>query len=103
MTSIEIHAGSYHADVLLDALPDLPINNIRKLFRIIFKAAWENPQSILSISDWIKNAIPEAESEWRAESVKLQNTYYATKAKVRYERLMKIQSIFNEAKEKYYA
>jgi hypothetical protein len=101
MTSIEIHAGSYHADVLLDALPDLPINNIRKLFRIIFKAAGENP--ILSISDWLKSAIPEAESEWHAESVKLQNTYYATKAKVRYERLMKIQSIFNETKEKYYA
>lgn len=127
MTTVVIRADSYHAVIFLDALPQLPINNIRKLFRIMFQAAWENPQSIWTTADWIKNVIREAESEWRATSAEFQNKYRTTddrgyfipeamrekinrplfppikKAKARYERLMKIQSIFNETKEKYYA
>ncbi|TQI66237.1 hypothetical protein [Clostridium sp. KNHs216] len=130
MTTAEIRADSYHAEVMLDVLPNLPITNIRKLFQLMFRCSWENCETIQTIGDWLQEEIREAGIEWHfasaeyehkhvslpgytipnAESIKAISKLSTNRpllsavknAKTRYERLMKIQLIFNETKEKYY-
>lgn len=127
MTTVVIRADSYQAELALELLPELPLSNIRKLFHIMFRAAWENESPIQKINDWLSGAIPNAKADWVNASLdynsnwrivpKGYNSAGATQrrkknrdltravkmAKADYDKLAKIQSIFNETKEKYYA
>lgn len=124
MTTIEICADTFHAKVSLDMLPTLPVRNIRKLLQLIYSHSYENPESIWTLTDWLPSAVTDAKHTWGYAIVLYKDGYRAVKkgsrkkadveqraknhvladsvkdAKIAYEQLIKLQSIFNEIKEK---
>lgn len=75
MTAVVIRADSYRAKVALDLFPELPLSNIRKLFRIMFRAAWENESSIQTINDWLSKAILSAKADWGTATLEYGNRW----------------------------
>lgn len=132
-TIICFTAGSAKFQVVLERLTELPLNNIRKLFRLLFASAWDhdNRRAIDATSFWFSKAIENLKVAWGMATVEFNNgwrdlKFYATElppadrkkavskqrqlnqmlttalkdAKTDYERLVKIQSIFDEVQEK---
>lgn len=104
--TIEIHADQYRAVITLENLPELPLKNIRKILDMAFQYSYQNDESIKAFDDWLKEAIREAGTELRFISAEYEQKHVSLsrvkKARARYERLMKIQTILNKVKEKYY-
>lgn len=40
----------------INSLPDLPLTNLRKIWKIMFSAAWENEQTIEQVRIWLPRA-----------------------------------------------
>lgn len=127
MTTIEIHADTYHAEIALDMLTDLPTSKIRKLLQLIYRYSYENSEAIQTITEYLPKSVCDAKAEWYIESQEYANGWKKVNsrsrrawvveqrkknrmlteavkcAKANYEKHVKLQSIFNEIKEKYYA
>ena len=48
-TLISMQADTFHADIYMDRLIDLPVTNIRKLFKMLYLYRWENERGIDSL------------------------------------------------------
>ena len=78
-TLVHIQADTFRADIYLDRLIDLPVTNIRKLFKLMHRWDFDNRQAIDRLTAHLEQAIQESED-----------------AKARHERWAKIQSIWAE-------
>lgn len=58
---------TFHAQLYdINSLLDLPLANVRKLWKIMFSAAWENENAIKQVQDWLPRAAENA-----AEGIRL--------------------------------
>lgn len=117
-TLISMQADTFHADIYMDRLIDLPVTNIRKLFKLLHLYRWENERAIDSLVPYLAQAVQESKDAWKQASADyvhgwrkvdnpksrhpavvetLKNNSRLTKAaKARHERWAKIQSIWAE-------
>lgn len=124
MTTVDIRADKFYATVELNMLPTLPIKNLRKLFKLMWSRSYENTEAIQKTEDYLSEAVADAKTEWQKTSADYQNKWIfidchgytipkakqqkinrplimAVKhAKANYNRLVKIQFIFQETKNK---
>lgn len=120
-TVIHISAGEYQAEIILEELLTLPINNLRKLFRLLYADRnADNSEAIQMITDYLLKAITKAKDNLNVqrhlyvegyrdlpkgycrEAAKNNKLLAAgvKKAKTTFERISKIQIIFQEIKNK---
>lgn len=90
---LHIKNGSYHAEIDPDKLPGLQLPKIRKLFRLMFAASWENAEAIEKLEILLPEEVITTQEEWKKTKTKF--------AKARYDRWLKIKSIYEMEKEKY--
>lgn len=120
-TLMSMRAGTFHADIYMDRLIDLPVTNIRKLFKLLHLRRWENEQAIDRLVLYLARAVQESKDTWKqasadyvngwrkvdnpksrhpavVETLKNNNrlTSKVKTAKTRHERWAKIQSIWAE-------
>lgn len=120
-TLISMQADTFHADIYMDRLIDLPVTNIRKLFKLLHLYRWENERAIDLLVPYLAQAVQESKDAWKQASADyvhgwrkvdnpksrhpavvetLKNNGRLTRqlkaAKVRHERWAKIQSIWAE-------
>lgn len=120
-TLISIQADTFHADIYMDRLIDLPVTNIRKLFKLLHLYRWENERAIDLLVPYLAQAVQESKDAWKQASADyvhgwrnvdtpksrhpavvetLKNNGHLTRqlkaAKARHERWAKIQSIWAE-------
>lgn len=120
-TLISMQADTFHADIYMDRLIDLPVTNIRKLFKMLYSYRWENERAIDSLVPYLAGAVQESKDAWKqasadyvdgwrkvdnpksrhpavVETLKNNNrlTSKVKAAKARHERWAKIQSIWAE-------
>lgn len=120
-TLISIQADTFHADIYMDRLIDLPVPNIRKLFKLLHLYRWENERAIDSLVPYLAGAVQESKDAWKQASADyvngwrkvdnpksrhpavvetLKNNNRLTRkvkaAKAQHERWAKIQSIWAE-------
>lgn len=120
-TLIFMQADTFHADIYMDRLIDLPVTNIRKLFKMLYSYRWENERTIDSLVPYLAGAVQESKDAWKqasadyvngwrkvdnpksrhpavVETLKNNNrlTSKVKAAKARHERWAKIQSIWAE-------
>ena len=69
----------------LDVFLELPITNVRKLWKIMFDSAWENGDAIDAICDWLLEIFPIA-----------QNFTERGVAKPKHKRVLRLQEIFDQ-------
>ena len=106
-TLISMQADTFHADIYMDRLIDLPVTNIRKLFKLLHLYRWEAVQeskdawkqaSADYVHGWRK--VDNPKSRYPAVVKTLKNNGRLTRqlkaAKARHERWAKIQSIWAE-------
>ena len=105
----------------------MTLANLKKVFDLMCKQSWRNPEAIATTERYIQLCIEEARQEWHEASVKYQNEWVdvkfhyewtqnqkqcaerenkklinAVKSKKRaHDRLLKIQTVFSEIKNKY--
>jgi hypothetical protein len=118
---IHIRSGDFHAEILLDELPALGNTQIRKLFKLMFSNTLENREAIEKTNAWLPQRIKDTTAAldaakrnfthgWRAvpnkksrdkstlailkENTRLKDNL--KQAKTEYDRVVKIQNIFNE-------
>lgn len=121
-TLISIQADTFHADIYMDRLIDLPVTNIRKLFKLLYLYRWENERAIDLLVPYLFQAVQESKDVWKQASVDfthgwrkvdnpksrhpavveiLKNNNRLTRrvkaAKTQHERWVKIQSIWAES------
>lgn len=57
----EVVQGSFRAHLYdINSLLDLPLANVRKLWKIMFSAAWENENAIEQVRNWLPRATENA-------------------------------------------
>ena len=120
---LRIKSGSFQAEIVLDKLPRLPLANIKKLFHLlVFGDPWENRDTIDGLDSRLQRRINNAKRDWaiasqdytdgrkfipqkrkydpfaeqRRENERLIRAVKSTKA--RYDRWVKIKSIFEGEK-----
>ena len=67
-TLISMQADTFHADIYMDRLIDLPVTNIRKLFKLLHLYRWENERAIDSLVPYLAQAVQESEDAWKLAS-----------------------------------
>ena len=67
-TLISMQADTFHADIYMDRLIDLPVTNIRKLFKLLHLYRWENERAIDSMVPYLAQAVQESEDAWKLAS-----------------------------------
>ena len=115
----------FHADIYLNKLLDLPITNIRKLTKLILSDARTNEEAIDPLASYLEQAVQESKDAWelaskdyvdgwctvnnpksrrRAVVETLKNNNRLTRkvkaAKAVHKHWLKIQTIWNETKQK---
>lgn len=65
-------ADTFRVTLYLPRLNELPVSNIRKLFRLVFLYDWENDEAIQTLGLYIQNAIEDSRQAWDAASVRYQ-------------------------------
>ena len=123
MNTVHIRYDTCHITLLLDKLPELPVSNIRKLFKMVFLERWRNEEAIQIIENHITYTVPEAKAAWHTAAVEYSNGWRFVKnkksrcpevvevlkengrltrelkhAKSIYERWVKIQALWNDTK-----
>jgi hypothetical protein len=67
-TLISMQADTFHADIYMDRLIDLPVTNIRKLFKLLHLYRWENERAIDSLVPYLAQAVQESKDAWKLAS-----------------------------------
>lgn len=65
---IRVKSGDFHANILLEGLPTLTLPQLRRLFRILFKARWENEDTVAFLGERLAEQVVNAKEEWRVAS-----------------------------------
>lgn len=117
--TFNIHSGPFHAEINPEKLPDMSMSKIRKLFRLMLSNPDENREAIAAFPDYLKNAIVDAKAAWAIASKAFADGWRQVKkkksrnpevvkqlhmnneltamvksTKARYDKLIKIQSIY---------
>lgn len=124
MTTIHFEYGEFGTTVVLEMLPTLPANNIRKLLRLMLTGPSSNAGSIHTFTNWLPGAVSDAKNTWGYAVALYKDGYRAIpkgyrsvgatqqrqknralansvkSARVAYNQLVKMQSIFDKIKEK---
>ena len=118
---VEIKSGTFEAHFFLTALERFRLSKLKKLFQLTASDPWGNAQAIEAIRLYISDAIPAAQEEMRAAArayeggwrkvdkprsrkpdvvkqlkINEELTTAFKKAKARYERLLKIRTLYDE-------
>jgi len=90
------------------SLMELPLANVRKLWKIMLDAAWENEETISTIRAWLTAAIDQTKEQQMAyanlldgertaaETVRRTVAAFGSAATTDHERAKKLQTIFTE-------
>lgn len=107
----DVVQGSFHAQLYdINSLLDLPLANVRKLWKIMLSAAWENEKSIDQVRGWLPRAAENAAADIRLAENALKDAKTAaaarhavkdaqrrlTNCKARQEKVQKLQAIFDD-------
>ena len=107
----DVVQGSFHAQLYdINSLLDLPLANVRKLWKIMLSAAWENEKSIDQVRGWLPRAAENAAVDIRLAENALEDAKTAaaarhavkdaqrrlTNCKARQEKVQKLQAIFDD-------
>ena len=107
----DVVQGSFHAQLYdINSLLDLPLANVRKLWKIMLSAAWENEKSIEQVRGWLPRAAENAAADIRLAENALKDAKTAaaarhavkdaqrrlTNCKARQEKVQKLQAIFDD-------
>ena len=57
---ITINTGDYHADIYFDRLEDMPLSNIRKVFKLLLADPWSNEGAIRQMTLYLDAAVIES-------------------------------------------
>lgn len=93
---INIRKDDFHAMLFLDQLINLPIRNLRKIFRLALSGSRENEAAITTLNAYLDTIVSDSK---KAEE-KISDPRAAKKAKALYERWVKIQALWNDVKHK---
>ena len=66
--TVHFRADTFQATIYLPRLNELPVSNIRKLFRLVFRYDWENEDAILTTGLCIQNAVEDSPQAWKVKS-----------------------------------
>lgn len=119
---ITINTGDYHADIYFDRLEDMPLSNIRKVFKLLLADPWSNEGAIRQMTLYLDAAVIESKEAWKQASIEYQNgwrnvfnkksrlkedrqklrennrlTAAVKRSKARHERWVKLQTCWAEA------
>lgn len=119
---ITIDTGDYHADIYFDRLEDMPLSNIRKVFKLLLADPWSNEGAIRQMTLYLDAAVIESKEAWKQASIEYQNgwrnvfnkksrlkedrqklrennrlTAAVKRSKARHERWVKLQTCWAEA------
>ena len=61
---ITINTGDYHADIYFDRLEDMPLSNIRKVFKLLLADPWSNEGAIRQMTLYLDAAVIESKEAW---------------------------------------
>lgn len=70
---ITINTGDYHADIYFDRLEDMPLSNIRKVFKLLLADPWSNEGAIRQMTLYLDAAVIESKEAWKQASIEYQN------------------------------
>jgi len=118
VSTVEIRDGEYCAVIILDTLAELPMPNIRKIFKLMKHApGWDdslkNQLAEEQIADFLKASVTDSEASWKQASsiytrmwrFSMERASQANnrrlladvrRTKARHDRFVRIQTIFNE-------
>ena len=65
---ITINTGDYHADIYFDRLEDMPLSNIRKVFKLLLADPWSNEGAIRQMTLYLDAAVIESKEAWKQAS-----------------------------------
>lgn len=78
-TPVVIKHGTFQATIYdVPSFVDYPLANLRKLWKIMFDAAWENEEAIETIKTWLPGAIEETEAAIQEEQAFFRQTAQET-------------------------
>lgn len=66
---ITINTGDYHADIYFDRLEDMPLSNIRKVFKLLLADPWSNEGAIRQMTLYLDAAVIESKEAWKQASI----------------------------------
>lgn len=125
-TLISMQADTFHADIYMDRLLDLPVTNIRKLIKLILSDTWANAEAVERLTAYLENIVEESKQAWKLAFQEYVDNYRSTTylksylpkkevaeitknnkrltrkvraAKARHDRWAKIQSIWADARD----
>lgn len=125
--TVHIQAGSFRADLFLDRLTDMPVPNLRKLFKLTLSYDWDNEDAIRTMEAHLDAAVKESKQAWADASAAYKDGYRLVKwpymdpatdvkkataenarlarevkqAKARHERWVKCLEVWNDTKAKF--
>lgn len=65
---MHLQADTFRATIYLPRLNELPVTNIRKLFRLVFRYDWENEEVIQITGLYAQNAVEDSLQAWKVKS-----------------------------------
>lgn len=78
---ITINTGDYHADIYFDRLEDMPLSNIRKVFKLLLADPWSNEGAIRQMTLYLDAAVIESKEAWKQASIEYQNGWRNCRAR----------------------
>lgn len=72
---IRIQNGDFRAEIFLDRLTDFSTPNLRKLFKLMLSADWENEAAIMDTSAYLDAAVLDGKKEWEDASAVYRSCY----------------------------
>lgn len=66
--TVHFRADTFQATIYLPRLNDLPVANIRKLFRLVFRYDRENEEAIQITGLYTQNAVEDSLQAWKVKS-----------------------------------
>lgn len=70
--TIHIRNGTYEATIVLERLPDLPLVNIRKLFKLMV-SDYRNDEARVVLEQYMEEAVAATKEAWRIASLEYTN------------------------------
>ena len=94
---ITINTGGYHADIYFDRLEDMPLSNIRKVFKLLLADPWSNEGAIRQMTLYLDAAVIESKEDRQKLRENNRLTAAVKRTKARHERWVKLQTCWADA------
>lgn len=78
MSTVFIQAGAFQAEIAPSAFQKLPIANLRKLFKLLFRYGYENSETILQLDTILSDITAKEKSGWQTASKLFTDQYCAS-------------------------